>query len=244
VKNTTAGQLPFTFAYEPVSGSCGTSNGTNVSSKPTTNLCTTGIASPVTGTGPWSWSCIGQNGGTNAGCSANPSNWIINVTMAGSGSGTVNSDPAGISCSSGSSSGCSASFQAGSRVDLFATTSGSSLFGSWSIGCTGTGICTIFPLIADTGVTAEFISDAKLKLLGSQTTHPTLQEAYNAANDGETFLMQVYSFAENLYFSLTKNVKLYGGKDSSYSSTIGVTAINGSLTIEQGSVEISDVVIW
>ena len=34
-----------------------------------------------------------------------------------------------------------------------------------------------------------------------------------------------------------------GGKDSSYNNTVGVTTIQGSLTIQQGSVEISDLVI-
>jgi len=243
VKNTTAGQLPFIFAQEPVSGSCGTSNGTNVSSTPTANLCATGVASPVSGTGPWNWSCFGQNGGANAGCSANPNNWSVSITMAGPGNGTVNSDPAGITCISGSSSGCTASFQSGTVVNLIPTPSTSSLFGGWSIGCNGTGACSI-TLDAATGVTAFFTSNNKLKLSGATTTHASLQEAYTVANDGETFLMQVYSFIGNLDFNLPKHVKLKGGLDSSYSSKVGVTTILGTLTIEQGSVEVSDVVIW
>ena len=38
-------------------------------STPTTNLCTTGTASGVSGSGPWRWSCTGS-GGTIAQCSA------------------------------------------------------------------------------------------------------------------------------------------------------------------------------
>ena len=54
----------------PVNGVCGTSNGGMVATAPTTNLCSTGTASTVTGSGPWSWTCSGSNGGTTASCSA------------------------------------------------------------------------------------------------------------------------------------------------------------------------------
>ncbi len=54
----------------PVSGVCGSANGTTASSKPSTNLCSAGTASSVAGSGPWTWSCGGSNGGTTASCSA------------------------------------------------------------------------------------------------------------------------------------------------------------------------------
>jgi len=54
----------------PVNGTCGSSNGIAVSSAPTTGLCSTGTASAVGGSGPWSWSCTGSNGGSTAQCSA------------------------------------------------------------------------------------------------------------------------------------------------------------------------------
>jgi len=53
-----------------VNGVCGSANGTAVSSTPTTNLCSTGAATSVTGSGPWSWNCLGTSGGSNASCSA------------------------------------------------------------------------------------------------------------------------------------------------------------------------------
>jgi hypothetical protein len=55
----------------PVNGTCGTASGQVFSIKPATNLCTIGAVSAITGTGPWSWSCAGSNGGTNASCTAN-----------------------------------------------------------------------------------------------------------------------------------------------------------------------------
>jgi hypothetical protein len=53
-----------------VNGSCGSANGVPTSTAPTTNLCSAGTASAVSGSGPWSWSCAGSNGGTTAQCSA------------------------------------------------------------------------------------------------------------------------------------------------------------------------------
>ena len=53
-----------------INGACGTANGMTLSSAPTANLCSAGTASSVSGSGPWSWTCGGNNGGTQASCSA------------------------------------------------------------------------------------------------------------------------------------------------------------------------------
>jgi hypothetical protein len=53
-----------------VSGSCGSTNGTTIASTPNANLCTSGVATSVAGSGPWTWSCTGSNGGTTSSCSA------------------------------------------------------------------------------------------------------------------------------------------------------------------------------
>lgn len=55
----------------PVDGVCGASNGGTFAAIPTDFLCSTGgTPSAVSGTGPWSWSCAGTNGGNPASCSA------------------------------------------------------------------------------------------------------------------------------------------------------------------------------
>src|SRR4029453_6318074 len=57
----------------PINGACGSANGTTVSSAPSANLCSTGTASTVAGSGPWTWSCGGSNGGASLSCSASAS---------------------------------------------------------------------------------------------------------------------------------------------------------------------------
>lgn len=53
-----------------VNGVCGTANATTVKTAPNTNLCGTGAASTVSGSGPWTWSCSGISSGTTASCAA------------------------------------------------------------------------------------------------------------------------------------------------------------------------------
>ena len=55
---------------QPVNGACGSSNDGTFPVAPTTNLCSIGTASTLTGTGPWNWTCPGSNGGTTANCLA------------------------------------------------------------------------------------------------------------------------------------------------------------------------------
>lgn len=57
------------LAGSPVDGTCGAAEGVVATSAPTTRLCSSGTASVVGGTGPWTWSCSGSRGGATAHCS-------------------------------------------------------------------------------------------------------------------------------------------------------------------------------
>ncbi|MFA6053912.1 MAG: CARDB domain-containing protein [Thermodesulfovibrionales bacterium] len=65
------GQNASCSAQKKVDGVCGSSNLQTFTSVPTTNLCSAGTASSVSGSGPWSWTCNGSYGGSTASCSAN-----------------------------------------------------------------------------------------------------------------------------------------------------------------------------
>lgn len=54
----------------PIAGSCGPAAGAAAGAPPTTGLCATGTPSAVGGTGPYSWTCAGQNGGASANCAS------------------------------------------------------------------------------------------------------------------------------------------------------------------------------
>jgi Fe-S cluster biogenesis protein NfuA len=75
----------------------------------------------------------------------------LSVSNAGTGSGTVSSSPAGISCGST----CSQGYAYGTPVTLTATPATGSTFTGWSGACSGTGTCTVTTNDADS-VTATF----------------------------------------------------------------------------------------
>jgi hypothetical protein len=78
----------------------------------------------------------------------------LDVSLAGTGTGTVMSSPAGISCGSD----CTESYAFGSVVALTAIPDVGSTFAGWSGGgCTGTGTCTV-SMTSATTVTASFTS--------------------------------------------------------------------------------------
>src|SRR4029079_17233718 len=69
-----------------------------------------------------------------------PPSYLLSVSRAGSGSGTVTSSPAGIACGAV----CSSSYNSGMAVTLTASAASGSVFAGWSGGgCSGTGACTV-----------------------------------------------------------------------------------------------------
>ncbi|MEX2527672.1 MAG: hypothetical protein WEA09_08540 [Gemmatimonadota bacterium] len=80
--------------------------------------------------------------------------WTLTVEVAGSGSGTIVSAPAGIQCASDGGS-CSSTFQEGTVVTLTASPETTSRFAGWFSGCTGDGACEV-TMTADRSVEGRF----------------------------------------------------------------------------------------
>lgn len=76
----------------------------------------------------------------------------LTVTKSGSGSGTVTSAPAGITCGND----CTEDYAENTAVALGAAATPGSAFSGWSGGCTGTGACNL-TMTAAKGVTATFV---------------------------------------------------------------------------------------
>jgi uncharacterized repeat protein (TIGR02543 family) len=225
-----------------VSGSCGSSNGAALSALPGTGLCAAGSASAVTGSGPWSWSCLGSYGGTTAHCSASTATQTLNLTVSGSGSGTVLSTPAGVAGNVSSS----ATFATGTTIALHASAAQFSLCSAWQGDCTvnGGGDCLI-TMSGSQNAAIVFTRDLiHLARIGdSSSYYPTLQAAYDMAPAGGSVKIWGTSFTENLAADQNKAVTFAGGYNGGYTSNASLTVLKGVLKIKRGALTVDRLVI-
>jgi uncharacterized repeat protein (TIGR03803 family) len=80
-----------------------------------------------------------------------PTTFTVSITLVGSGSGTVTSNPVGINCGTQ----CSANFDSGTAITLAAAPATGSTFSGWSGACSGSGSCAVTVSAAES-VTATF----------------------------------------------------------------------------------------
>lgn len=129
----TAKSVTANFALAPINGTCGSSNGISEAIAPTSNFCTTGTATPVTGTGPWSWACNGSNGGTTATCNASIQTYTINTTVT-DGIGTVScTSPVNSSAASACTITSATGYQVATFTDNGVDKAGAIVSNSYSI---------------------------------------------------------------------------------------------------------------
>jgi hypothetical protein len=150
---TTSGAGTITSA--PSGISCGSLCTSSFASGATVRL----TAAPAAGYGfaGWGGACAGQSGTTcsltmTQAYSASASFTSYTLSVTDTGSGTVTSSPAGISCGSV----CTAPFAGASSVTLTAQAASGYVFSGWSGACSGTGNCVVAMTAAES-VTASFV---------------------------------------------------------------------------------------
>jgi len=168
--------------------------------------------------------------------------YLLTISLFGSGGGAVNSDPAGISCTD-SLSVCSNSFDYNTSVTLSATPDWKSSFTGWGVPCSGTGNCTI-TLEGASGVSATFDMIPRVRIGGmTPVDYASLQDAYDHAGAGDTLKAKVFAFTENLLLTRGIAFILDGGYSDDFAGVTGFTTLLGSLTVEQGTATLSNLVI-
>ncbi len=163
--------IPFcvTSAYTvaiPTNGSCGVTNGTTVSTKPTANLCAAGYPSTVTGSGPWTWSCLGGNGGGNASCFAGYQPPNSSVARA---SGTWSTSLSVPACNDGENGTLSITYSNGTIFSTYST--GRSLLQGCVIGA-GRTCNRSFPGVSSDYLVASQWQDGLEDMLASCSSPP------------------------------------------------------------------------
>ncbi len=174
---------------------------------------------------------------------ATPGKLPLSVSVTGTGSGSVHSSPAGISCASGSTAGCSANFSLNSSVTLLPTTSGYSLFSAWS-GCDSSSVSQCIVAMNDArNVTATFTAAPKVKV-GSKPFN-TLQDAYNDPATTNAAIIKLLGGTLGGAFTAAggKDVTIEGGYNADFSANPDMTVVDGPIVLQSGSVAVEVVVI-
>lgn len=233
-----------------VTGVCGPANGGTFTAAPDTDLCSSGTASAVTGSGPWQWSCYGSGSGTDASCSAEILSYPLTVALAGTGSGTVNSIPAGFICPDlAGGSPCSKTYPHNTALTLVATPdAGSSTFSGWTTtpACVGTGNCAVI-MDSAKNVTATFTLAPLVTVLERPGVEfGTISDAYNDINTvaGSTIRARVNTlpFGE-LFLNRVIAITIKGGFDPSFSAENTGYSSMGTLTVATGSLTVERIII-
>lgn len=165
-------------------------------------------------------------------------NWVLTVTVSGSGIGTISSAPGGITCqkSGGEAVACSNAFTG--DVTLSATPATNSVFSGWST-CGGTGTCDVI-MDGDKTVTGTF------NMLRIGTKYLTLQAVYDAAPTGsviELLQSDTGQSAGTLSANRDIAVRLSGGYDATYENITGMTTITGPLHVSGGKVIAKNIMV-
>jgi hypothetical protein len=172
---------------------------------------------------------------TNAGATVSltviPSaTYSLDVTLAGNGSGSVNSKPSGIACATDFTSGCNYSFS--DDVSLSATASTGSLFDGWSGDCTGDGACNL-SMTAARSVTATFSVALPVRMNG--VSYQSLADAYGVAPNNAIIMLKEGTLSEPFRTNKNITVTLRGGYNPDYTAANGVTILLGTVTLKQGT---------
>lgn len=167
----------------------------------------------------------------------------VSVTLTGEGTGTVTSNPGGLTCASGS---CMYGFDANSQVTLMPTPSADSYFKAWTGACTGTGNCVVSSLTSGVTVGAEFAVLQPIRIAGVTPSYfDTVQEAYNAASADAVFEAKSNSAGSlgTLTMNSSKNITLKGGYNGDYTpSASGMTTV-GTITVAAGTLIAQNIVV-
>ena len=170
----------------------------------------------------------------------------LNVTVSGTGIGTVNSVPTGIACA-GTGAGCSGPYDTGTFVTLTAFPSSTSLLSNWGGVCSGNNPNCGVTLNADANVTANFMAMPPVKRIGTTAVYfDTLTAAFGLCPTvgGTVFQTMAQEFSGNIIYSCNIDSTLNGGFDGAFAGDgAGMSVIHGVLTVRQGRLTVKNVVV-
>lgn len=160
----------------------------------------------------------------------------LTVNKAGTGSGTITSVPAGISCGGN----CSASFGTGTQLVLTAIPDSNSSFTGWTGGgCAGTGTCSI-ALNSDTAVTATFGTLSPVAAFNARATTVNGPFTVNFTDQSQRATSWLWDFGDGTTSTVQNPSHTYSSRGS---FTVTLTATNsvGSNAVNKTIVDFIDI---
>jgi hypothetical protein len=165
----------------------------------------------------------------------------LNLSFAGTGSGSVTSTLPPFSCNGG----CIQQLPDPTPLILTANPAEYMQFGGWS-GCDSVNgnLCTL-SLLSDRTVVATFnrFTDHTARIYSATPAYfPTLQGAYDSSEAGNEIEVWGIDLSERLVCGAPKDVTIRGGYDQPYQNRPGDTTLRG-LTIGRGKVTVDGIVV-
>lgn len=167
---------------------------------------------------------------------------LLMVTLQGDGTGRINSTAPDINCSSGS---CNQDYPFSSIINLTPNPAPHSQFNTWSGDCSGPTIPCPVTMDQSRTVLATFdINPAEAVWIDpGENYFNSIGAAYQTADASAHIKACRVSLTENLLFNQGKTITLSGGYNSSYSDSDGLTTVNGTMTVANGSVSMGNFAI-
>ena len=163
----------------------------------------------------YTFSAVSANHTISATFTAIP-NYTLTITNAGTGSGSVSSNPTG------------PSFSAGTQVTLTATPNANSVFSGWSGACSGTATTCQVTMNSDLTATATFsaASNSPIVVTGSATSTFWNSETLNGTvNPNALSTTYVFQWGRTASYGSTTAVTSAGSGTSSRAASAGINRL-------------------
>jgi len=243
---TKAGTGSGTVTSSPAGINCGATCSASYANGTAVTL----TATPAAGSAfaGWSGSCTGT-GTCSVTLSAAKSvtatfakpRYTLTVTKAGTGGGTVTSNPAGVSCGAD----CSEPYDSGTVVTLTAAPATGSAFAGWSGSCTGTSTCAV-TMSAAKAVTAMFTPTTTVSITAtdaSATEAGRTTGTFTVTRTGSTAAALTVYYTANGQATATSDYTALSGRviipAGASAATIVVTPVDDTLAEPNESVTVN-----
>ncbi|MDF0644365.1 MAG: S8 family serine peptidase [Nitrospira sp.] len=154
-----------------------------------------------------------------------PNLFTLTINKAGSGSGTVRSNPVAINCGTT----CSTQFNEGTSVTLTAVATDGSTFAGWTGGgCSGTGVCSVN---AEATVTATFTKPFTLTINKAGSGSGTVRSNPVAINCGATCSTQFNEGTSVTLTAVATDGSTFAGWTGGGCSSMGICSVNADATV-------------